>query len=105
MLVVDSSKNDVALIRIDIVNHCEKSCPWHYSIFSGILLYIHQLQAIQGIKLYKKNTSTILSKMKSRLYKIDCRLAEEDILHHNQAPHPGYIWHKRSGSIASCMSC
>lgn len=27
------------------------------------------------------------------------------IFHHNQAPQPGNMWHKRSGSIASCISC
>lgn len=29
----------------------------------------------------------------------------DDKIYHSQAPHPGNIWHKRSVSIASCMSC
>lgn len=28
-----------------------------------------------------------------------------NLSYHNQAPHPGNIWHNRSGSIASCKSC
>ena len=77
-----------------------------YRLFVQVSRYIYtNLQPLQGIGSQKKIASTIFCKMKSRLYKIDCCLAEEDRFYHNQAPHPGNIWHKRSGSIASCISC
>ena len=42
------------------------------------------LQPLQGFREQKKNASTIFCKMKSRLYKIDYRLAKEDRFYHNQ---------------------
>lgn len=45
---------------------------------------------------------------KCRLYKFLLGVVGSNTisyLHHSQAPQPGNIWHNRSGSIASCISC
>lgn len=89
-----------AASRTEANKYIGKKSPLYSMICSRISLYT-PITTNTNFRLQKKNTS-IFTKMESRLTRW---LAGEDRSHHIQAAHPGNKWHKRSESIASCISC